>query len=88
MKLSAQSPPTRGLPPNMRISLVSRIVSWIGGGLMIVLVLQATGLLDVINSHVAGSGKPKDGAAAAALPHRHPLSRAPALLGPTGHAMY
>ena len=87
MKLSAQSPPSRGLPPNMRISLVSRLVSWIGGGLMIVLVLQATGLLDVINTHVAGSGKPKDGAAAAALPHRHLGSRAPAQLGPTGHTM-
>lgn len=45
----------------MKVSLVSRIVSLIGASLMVVLVLQATGLLDVINSQTKGSGKPQDG---------------------------
>lgn len=46
----------------MKISLVSRIVSWIGGGLMILLVLQGTGLLPVLTNWTQRSGKPKDGA--------------------------
>eukprot|EP00208_Stichococcus_sp_RCC1054_P005884 CAMPEP_0206144262 /NCGR_PEP_ID=MMETSP1473-20131121/23537_1 /ASSEMBLY_ACC=CAM_ASM_001109 /TAXON_ID=1461547 /ORGANISM="Stichococcus sp, Strain RCC1054" /LENGTH=435 /DNA_ID=CAMNT_0053540033 /DNA_START=219 /DNA_END=1526 /DNA_ORIENTATION=- len=56
----------------MKVSLVSRIVSLIGASLMVVLVLQATGLLDVINSQTKGSGKPQDGVFTRTLPGAGP----------------
>lgn len=45
----------------MKVSVVSRIVSWVGGGLMILLVLQGMGLMPVLSGWTQGNGRPKDG---------------------------
>lgn len=45
----------------MKVSMVPRIVSWVGGGLMIMLVLQGMGLMPVLSGWTQGNGRPKDG---------------------------